>query len=89
MVSRSNDGEESILTSSRAPGSPVKSRLMRSGTSPTKREDRSSKALSKDDSELKDYVRCPDLNTPDFPPLEPGDELGIIILTAYSNWEIV
>lgn len=56
MVSRSNDAEESALLSSRTPGTPVKTRLARSGTSPTKRDDKSSKPLSKDDSELKDYV---------------------------------
>ncbi|EED23675.1 serine-threonine kinase SepH [Talaromyces stipitatus ATCC 10500] len=55
MVSRSNDGEESLLLSSRTPGTPAKTRLARSGTSPTKRDDKLSKSLSKDDSELKDY----------------------------------
>ncbi|KAH8693148.1 serine-threonine kinase SepH [Talaromyces proteolyticus] len=54
MVSRSNDGGEAHLPS-RTPGTPVKTRLARSGTSPTKRDDRQSKSLSNEDSDLKDF----------------------------------
>lgn len=63
MVSRSGDGSEGQrpLTPSRTPGTPMKPRLSRAGTSPSKREekardDKASKSSAKDVAELKDYV---------------------------------
>lgn len=64
MVSRSGDGSEGQrpLTPSRTPGTPMKPRLSRAGTSPSKRDDKSredkvTKSSAKDVAELKDYVR--------------------------------
>lgn len=63
MVSRSGEGSEGQrpLTPSRTPGTPVKPRLARVGTSPSKRdekpkEDKVLKSSAKDVAELKDYV---------------------------------
>ncbi|KAJ5081519.1 hypothetical protein NUU61_009783 [Penicillium alfredii] len=63
MVSWFNDGSEGHprpLTPSRAPGSPMKPRLSRVGTSPSKRDekpkdDKVLKSSAKDVAELKDY----------------------------------
>ncbi|PLB38973.1 serine/threonine-protein kinase [Aspergillus candidus] len=59
MVSRASEAGEGPLPSKR-PGTPVKSRLARPGSSPSKREDRPrdervSKSSAKDVAELKDY----------------------------------
>ena len=63
MVSRSGEGNEGPrpLTPSRTPGTPIKPRLTRVGTSPTKRdekprEEKVLKSSAKDVAELKDYV---------------------------------
>lgn len=67
MVSRSGEASEGQrpLTPSRTPGTPIKPRLTRVGTSPTKRdekrdekpkEDKVLKSSAKDVAELKDYV---------------------------------
>lgn len=65
MVSRSaesNEGQPRPLTpSSRTPGTPIKPRLTRVGTSPSKRDekpkdDKALKSSAKDVAELKDYV---------------------------------
>ena len=65
MVSRSAEGNEGqprpLTPSSRTPGTPIKPRLARTGTSPTKREekpkdDKVLKSSAKDVAELKDYV---------------------------------
>ncbi|CAG8918167.1 unnamed protein product [Penicillium salamii] len=64
MVSRSAEGNEGqprpLTPSSRTPGTPIKPRLTRAGTSPTKREekpkdDKVVKSSAKDVAELKDY----------------------------------
>ncbi|CAG8359351.1 unnamed protein product [Penicillium salamii] len=64
MVSRSAEGNEGqprpLTPSSRTPGTPIKPRLTRVGTSPTKREekpkdDKVVKSSAKDVAELKDY----------------------------------
>lgn len=62
MVSRSEVSEgQRPLTPSRTPGTPMKPRLARVQTSPTKREkqkeDQPVKSSAKDVAELKDYVR--------------------------------
>jgi hypothetical protein len=63
MVSRSSEASEGPrpLTPSRTPGTPMKPRLARVSTSPTKRdekpkEDKVLKSSAKDVAELKDYV---------------------------------
>jgi hypothetical protein len=68
MVSRSGEVSEGqrLLTPSRTPGTPMKPRLARVQTSPTKREekikdDKVIKSSAKDVAELKDYVR---MNSP-------------------------
>ncbi|KAJ5787271.1 hypothetical protein N7457_002261 [Penicillium paradoxum] len=64
MVARSGEGSEGqprpLTPSSRTPGTPIKPRLARVGTSPTKREekpkdDKVLKSSAKDVAELKDY----------------------------------
>ncbi|CAG7927207.1 unnamed protein product [Penicillium olsonii] len=63
MVSRSAEGNEGqprpLTPSSRTPGTPIKPRLTRAGTSPTKREEKPKddklKSSAKDVAELKDY----------------------------------
>jgi hypothetical protein len=64
MVSRSEVSEgQRPLTPSRTPGTPMKPRLARVQTSPTKlreqkpKEDQPLKSSAKDVAELKDYVR--------------------------------
>ncbi|KAL1968784.1 hypothetical protein VTN77DRAFT_1145 [Rasamsonia byssochlamydoides] len=54
MVHRSNESGDH-LPQSRTPGTPAKTRPASSGTSPTKKEDKSSKSSAKDVAELKDY----------------------------------
>jgi hypothetical protein len=65
MVARSGEGSEGqprpLTPSSRTPGTPIKPRLARVGTSPSKREekpkeDKVLKSSAKDVAELKDYV---------------------------------
>lgn len=65
MVARPGEGTEGqprpLTPSSRTPGTPIKPRLARVGTSPTKREekpkeDKVLKSSAKDVAELKDYV---------------------------------
>jgi hypothetical protein len=64
MVSRSAEGNEGqtrpLTPSSRTPGTPIKARLTRVGTSPSKREEKPKdgkvKSSAKDVAELKDYV---------------------------------
>ncbi|KAJ5193895.1 Armadillo-like helical [Penicillium cf. griseofulvum] len=64
MVARSGEGSDGqprpLTPSSRTPGTPIKPRLARAGTSPTKREekpkeDKVLKSSAKDVAELKDY----------------------------------
>ncbi|EAW10133.1 serine/threonine-protein kinase [Aspergillus clavatus NRRL 1] len=60
MVSRSTEGSEGAPPSSRTPGTPVKPRLTKHGSSPSKREDKAGegrvvKSSAKDVAELKDY----------------------------------
>jgi hypothetical protein len=95
MVSRSSEANEGQrpLTPSRTPGTPMKPRLARVSTSPTKRdekpkEDKVLKSSAKDVAELKDYV-C----------LTPGCRLSSrarileeMLTTGFlsnSNWVIV
>lgn len=89
MVARSGDGSEGQrpLTPSRTPGTPMKPRLSRVGTSPSKREDKTrddkvSKSSAKDVAELKDYVR-----TKPFPGVS-GANADLLILSN-SNWATV
>lgn len=89
MVSRSGEGSEGQrpLTPSRTPGTPMKPRLSRAGTSPSKRDDKTrdekvTKSSAKDVAELKDYVRIE-------PPLGVRGTNADQMILPNSNWAIV
>lgn len=87
MVSRSGEGNEGPrpLTPSRTPGTPIKPRLTRISTSPTKRDEKPKeekvlKSSAKDVAELKDYV---------WTHLDAPENYGaeqVLTVAFYSNW---
>lgn len=81
MVSRSNDSGEIQIPPSPTPWTPGKTRPARSGTSPTKKDEKMSKSSAKDVSELKDFVR-PSTTIP------TRASSNRRMLTRGSNWEI-